>query len=49
MYELNLTKLYSDLFAYEKIMKEAKAEYQTYSEAVKANTPRMKFLDRRAF
>ena len=44
MDELNLTKLYSDLFGYEKIMKDAKAEYQSCSEAVKANTPRMKFL-----
>ena len=44
MDELNLTKLYSDLFGYEKIMKEARAEYQGYSSVIKGETPRMKFL-----
>ena len=44
MDELNLTRLYSDLFAYEKLMKEATAEYKGYSAVIQGETPRMKFL-----
>ena len=44
MDEHNLSKLYSDLFGYEKLMKEATAEYKGYSSVIKVDTPRMKFL-----
>jgi hypothetical protein len=44
MDEHNLTRLYSDLFGYEKLMKEATAEYKGYSGVIKGETPRMKFL-----
>jgi hypothetical protein len=40
----NLRKLYSDLFGYEKLMKEATAEYKGYSAVIQGETPRMKFL-----
>jgi len=44
MDELSLTRLYSDLFGYEKLMKEATAEYKGYSAVIQGETPRMKFL-----
>jgi hypothetical protein len=44
MEEYDLVKLYSDLFGYEKLMKEASEEYKGYSGAIKVDTPRMKFL-----